>query len=147
MSSLSSLGVRREKSRSIERVESVGLEREARCAVVPKEWFEACLSYLRGDAEKKPEPMDIACLVDENEEWEREDDVKVFGALLPKLKENLKENRDYAVVREATAEKLTNWFGAVRNSRDGREVMHVLRECVSEGEGGFNDNNNNNNNN
>ena len=90
--------------RSIERVESVALEREARCAVVPKEWFEACLSYLRGDAEKKPEPMDIACLVDENEEWEREDDVKVFGALLPKLKENLKENRDYAVVREATAE-------------------------------------------
>ena len=73
--------------------------------------------------------------------------MKVFGALLPKLKENLKENRDYAVVREATAEKLTNWFGAVRNSRDGREVMHVLRECVSEGEGGFNDNNNNNNNN
>ena len=45
--------------------------------------------------------------------------MKVFGALLPKLKENLKENRDYAVVREATAEKLTNWFGAVRNSRDG----------------------------
>ena len=147
LSSLSSLGVRREKLRSIERVESVALEREARCAVVPKEWFEACLSYLRGDTEKKPEPMDIACLVDENEEWEREDDVKVFGALLPKLKENLKENRDYAVVREATAEKLTNWFGAVRNSRDGREVMHVLRECVSEGEGGFNDNNNNNNNN
>ena len=133
-----------EKLRSIEQLESVALERGARCAVVPKEWFEACLSYLRGDAEKKPEPMDIACLVDENEEWEREDDVKVFGALLPKLKQNLKENRDYAVVREATAEKLTNWFGAVRNSRDGREVMHVLRECVSEGEGGFNDNNNNN---
>ena len=66
LSSLSASGGR--KVRSIERVESVALEREARCAVVPKEWFEACLSYLRGDTEKKPEPMDIACLVDENED-------------------------------------------------------------------------------
>ena len=97
------------------------------CALVPKEWYDSCLSYLREETTVKPTPMDNSCLVasesssvdgeEEDDAMEEKDEIQVFGALMPKLKPNLKENVDYAVVREETAETLTRWFGMVPQDR------------------------------
>ena len=113
-----------------------------RCALVPKRWYDQCLSHLKEEnGASSPGPMDNSCLLDDVDddargggEGEEEEGKNVFGQLTPKLKQNLKENVDYAVVREETAEMLTNWFGMVRNLTT---TTHVLRRCVGERESGF----------
>ena len=113
-----------------------------RCALVPKRWYDQCLSHLKEEnGASSPGPMDNSCLLDDVDddargggEGEEEEGKNVFGQLTPKLKQNLKENVDYAVVREETAEILTNWFGMVRNLTT---TTHVLRRCVGERESGF----------
>jgi ubiquitin C-terminal hydrolase len=169
----------KEKLRAIETLEfssssklrsSLSLRENDVCALVPKAWYDSCLSYLREETTVKPTPMDNSCLVasesssssvDEEEDddaMEEKDEIQVFGALMPKLKPNLKENVDYAVLREETAETLTRWFGMVRNDativtagEDDEDAYrkkksktemtaHVLRRCVGES-GGVVDNN------
>jgi len=169
----------KEKLRAIETLEfssssklrsSLSLRENDVCALVPKEWYDSCLSYLREETTVKPTPMDNSCLVasessssssvdeEEDDAMEEKDEIQVFGALMPKLKPNLKENVDYAVLREETAETLTRWFGMVRNDativtagEDDEDACrkkksktemtaHVLRRCVGES-GGVVDNN------
>ena len=107
--------------------------------MVPKRWYDQCISHLKEEnGASSPGPMDNSCLLDDVDddargggEGEEEEGKNVFGQLTPKLKQNLKENVDYAVVREETAEMLTNWFGMVRNLTT---TTHVLRRCVGERE-------------
>jgi ubiquitin C-terminal hydrolase len=64
----------------------------------------------------------------------------IYGHLEPRLKENLRENIDYGIVREETLKKLIEWFGCVN------ENELIYRTCVNEDSNVSSDNNNNNNN-
>ena len=71
-----------------------------RCALVPKRWYDQCLSHLKEEnGASSPGPMDNSCLLDDVDddargggEGEEEEGKNVFGQLTPKLKQNLKEN-------------------------------------------------------